>query len=190
MRSSHVLDRMAVTFDDEHAVAAAGLILPATLAVRLGIEELADEFIDLADKPGAHRPGRKVMTLIHSLVLGGNCIDDADALRSGSTGAVVGHRVMAPSTLGTFLRSFTFGHVRQLDRLAEAALTRAWAAGAGPGDAPMTFDLDSTITEVHGDQKQGAAYGYTPPVRLPPAAGQPRRNRRGAPHPHAQGVGQ
>jgi hypothetical protein len=68
---------------------------------------------------------------------------------------------MAPSTLGTFLRSFTFGHVRQLDRLAEAVLTRAWAAGAGPGDEPMTFDLDSTITEVHGDQKQGAAYGYT-----------------------------
>ncbi len=68
---------------------------------------------------------------------------------------------MAPSTLGTFLRSFTFGHVRQLDRLAEAALTRAWAAGAGPGRAPLTIDLDSTICEVHGHQKGGAAYGYT-----------------------------
>jgi hypothetical protein len=161
MRSSHVLDCVAVTFDDEHAVAAAGLILPATLAGRLGIEALADEVIDLGGKPGAHRPGRKVLTLIHSLVVGGECIDDADVLRSGSTGAVLGHQVMAPSTLGTFLRSFTFGHVRQLDRLAEAVLSRAWAAGAGPGDGPMTFDLDSTITEVHGDQKQGAAYGYT-----------------------------
>jgi hypothetical protein len=161
MRSFHVLDRVAVTFDDEHAVASAGLVLPATLANRLGIEALADELIDLGDKHGAHRPGRKVMTLIHSLLLGGDCIDDADVLRSGSTASVVGHRVMAPSTLGTFLRSFTFGHVRQLDRLAEAVLTRAWAAGAGPGDEPMTFDLDSTITEVHGDQKQGAAYGYT-----------------------------
>jgi hypothetical protein len=161
MRSSHVLDRVAVTFDDEHAVASAGLILPATLAGRLGIEALTDGLINLGDKPGAHRPGRKLMTLVHSLILGGDCIDDADVLRSGSTAAVLGHRVMAPSTLGTFLRSFTFGHVRQLDRLTEAVLTRAWAAGAGPGDAPMTFDLDSTITEVHGDQKQGAAYGYT-----------------------------
>jgi hypothetical protein len=161
MRSSHVLDRVALTFDDEHAVASAGLVLPATLANRLRIEALADELIDLGDRPGAHRPGRKVMTLMHSLLLGGDCIDDADVLRSGSTASVVGHRVMAPSTLGTFLRSFTFGHVRQLDRLAEAVLTRAWAVGAGPGDTPMTFDLDSTITEVHGDQKQGAAYGYT-----------------------------
>ena len=161
MRSSHVLDRLAVTFDDEHAVAAAGLVLPATLAGRLGIEALADELIDLGGKPGAHRPGRKVMTLIHSLVVGGDCIDDADVLRVGSTGAVLGHRVMAPSTLGTFLRSFTFGHVRQLDQLAGAVLSRAWSAGAGPGDAPMTFDVDSTITEVHGDQKQGASYGYT-----------------------------
>jgi hypothetical protein len=68
---------------------------------------------------------------------------------------------MAPSTLGTFLRSFTFGHVRQLDRLAEQLLGRAWAASAGPGDAAMTIDLDSTVCEVHGYHKQGAAYGYT-----------------------------
>jgi hypothetical protein len=68
---------------------------------------------------------------------------------------------MAPSTLGTFLRSFTFGHVRQLDRLTEQLLMRAWTAGAGPGDGPMTIDLDSTICQVHGYHKQGAAYGYT-----------------------------
>jgi hypothetical protein len=68
---------------------------------------------------------------------------------------------MAPSTLGTFLRSFTFGHIRQLDRVAETVLGRAWAAGAGPGDGPMTIDLDSTVCEVHGHHKGGAAYGYT-----------------------------
>jgi hypothetical protein len=68
---------------------------------------------------------------------------------------------MAPSTLGTFLRAFTFGHVRQFDRLTEQVLARAWGAGAGPGDGPMTIDLDSTICEVHGYHKQGAAYGYT-----------------------------
>src|SRR5512132_3807023 len=84
-----------------------------------------------------------------------------DLLRCGATSQVLGHRVMAPSTLGTFLRSFTFGHVRQLDRLTEQLLTRAWAAGAGPGDGPMTMDLDSTVCQVHGYHKQGAAYGYT-----------------------------
>jgi hypothetical protein len=101
------------------------------------------------------------LTLVHSLLVGGDCIDDADLLRCGQTASVLGHRVMAPSTLGTFLRSFTFGHVRQLDRLAEQLLMRAWAAGAGPGDGPITIDLDSTVCEVHGYHKQGATYGYT-----------------------------
>jgi hypothetical protein len=82
-------------------------------------------------------------------------------LRSGSTGGIFGHDVMAPSTLGTFLRSFTFGHVRQLDSLSEQMLTTAWGFGAGPGDAPVTIDIDSTIQQVYGRQKQGAAYGYT-----------------------------
>ncbi|MGH2722137.1 MAG: IS1380 family transposase [Actinomycetota bacterium] len=168
MRSSHELDRVRVLFDDDHVVASAGLLLPATLATHLGIEALADEMIDLGARPAAARPGRKVMTLVHSIVAGGECIDDADVLRCGSTAEVLGHRVMAPSTLGTFLRSFTFGHIRQLDRLSEAVLARAWAAGAGPGDDPMTIDLDSTITEVHGKAKQGAAYGYTRQLGLHP----------------------
>ncbi len=155
------LDRLQVAFDDEHAVANAGLVLTGTLAQRLDIEGLGDQMISLGERPGAFRPGRKIMSLVHSIVAGGDCIEDADVLRTGSTAQVLGHRVMAPSTLGTFLRSFTFGHVRQLDRLAEAALTRAWAAGAGPGDGPMTIDLDSTICEVHGHQKGGASYGYT-----------------------------
>ena len=73
----------------------------------------------------------------------------------------LGHRVMAPSTLGTFLRAFTFGHVRQLDRVLDVAVARAWAAGAGPGDRPLVLDLDGFIGEVHGYQKQGAGYGYT-----------------------------
>jgi len=102
------------------------------------------------------------------MVAGGDSIDDADVLRSGATGQVLSHRVMAPSTLGTFLRSFTFGHVRQLDKVAEVALGRAWAAGAGPGDEPMTMDLDSTVCEVHGYQKQGAAYGHTRVLGLHP----------------------
>jgi hypothetical protein len=95
------------------------------------------------------------------MVAGGDCIDDVELLRWGSTASVLGHRVMAASTVGTWLRSFTFGHVRQLDRLTEAILGRAWAAGAGPGDGPLVVDLDSTICEVCGYHKQGAGYGYT-----------------------------
>jgi hypothetical protein len=161
MPSSHSPDGLVVAFDDGHAVANAGLLLPATLAERLGIEAMVDQLVDLGDRPGAFRPGRKVLTLVHALVAGGDCIADADVLRTGSTAAVLSHRVMAPSTLGTFLRSFTFGHVRQLDQAAETILARAWAAGAGPGDGPLTIDIDSTICEVHGHHKDGAAYGYT-----------------------------
>jgi hypothetical protein len=161
MGSSHTLDQLDTCFDDTHAIANAGLLLPATLAERLGIEQAADALIDLGERAGAHRPGRKLLTLVHSMLAGGDCIDDADLLRCGATSWVLGHRVMAPSTLGTFLRAFTFGHVCQLDRLGEQILTRAWAVGAGPGDGPMTMDLDSTVCEVHGYHKQGAAYGYT-----------------------------
>ena len=161
MPSSHSPDALSVTFDDDHAVANAGLVLTATLARRLDVGGVVDDLVHLGSGPGAAFPGRKVMTLIHSLVAGGDCIDDCDVLRCGATEAVLGHRVMAPSTIGTFLRSFTFGHVRQLDKVSGVLLTRAWAAGAGPGEGPMTIDIDSTICELHGYHKQGAAYGYT-----------------------------
>ena len=161
MRSFHSLDTVAVMFDDDHAVASAGLMLTGTLAQHLGLEAIIDDCVDLAGRPGYYRPGRKALTLIHSMVAGGDCIDDSDVLRCGSTAEVLGHRVMAPSTLGTFLRAFTFGHVRQLDRASEQALTAAWAAGAGPGDDELTIDIDSSICEVYGYDKDGAAYGYT-----------------------------
>lgn len=161
MSSSHSLDGIAVSFDDDHAVASAGLVLTATLGQHLGLEAVVDDCVDLGDRPGYFRPGRKVMTLVDSMIAGGDFIDDADVLRSASTASVLGHQVMAPSTLGTFLRAFTFGNIRQLDRVAEIALRRAWAAGAGPGADPVTIDIDSTICEVYGYDKEGAAYGYT-----------------------------
>ena len=110
------LDSVQVSFDDSRSVADAGLILPGTLAARLGLERLINRCVDLGDRRGAFRPGRKVMTLVNAILAGADSIDDCDLLRSGSTGKVLGHRVMAPSTLGTFLRAFTFGHVRQLGR--------------------------------------------------------------------------
>jgi hypothetical protein len=155
------LDRLAVVFDDERAVANAGLLLPATLAGRLGVERLVNETVDLSGRPGGAGPGRKVLTLCHAMLLGADSIDDCDVLRSGRTGLVLGHELRAPSTLGTFLRAFTFGHVRQLDRVLAESLRRAWAAGAGPGEERLVIDIDSFVGEVHGYQKQGAAYGYT-----------------------------
>jgi hypothetical protein len=95
------------------------------------------------------------------MVLGADCIDDCAMLRSGQTRAVLGHGVAAPSTLGTFLRAFTFGHVRQLDRVLAQSLRRAWAAGAGPGAGRLIVDVDSFVGEVYGYDKQGAGYGYT-----------------------------
>jgi hypothetical protein len=161
MRSCHSLDRVAVTFDDDHAVANAGLIASATLAQHLGLRELFDDCIDLGAAAGRANVGLKAMTLIQSALAGGDCIDDADRMRVASTPTVLGHDVRAPSTLGTFLRSFTWGHVAQLDRVLDGVLCRAWAAGAGPGDAPLTIDVDSTVCETYGLKKQGAKFGYT-----------------------------
>lgn len=156
------LDSIEPRFDDEGLLADAGLLLPLSLAARLGLAELVAEKLDLGSRPAAARPERKAMTLVSAMLGGADSIDDCDLLRAGSTEAVLGHRVMAPSTLGTFLRSHTFGHVRQLESVAAELLRRAWAAGAGPGkDERLVIDLDSFVGEVHGYQKQGAAFGYT-----------------------------
>jgi hypothetical protein len=156
-----VHESAVVVFDDERVVANAGVMVPAVLADRLGIEALVEQAVCLGERSGAANPGRKVMTMLSAMALGADCIEDCDVLRSGRTAAVLGHRVAAPSTLGTFLRAFTFGHVRQLDRVLGEALRRAWAAGAGPGDGRLVVDVDSFVGEVHGYAKQGAGFGYT-----------------------------
>ena len=158
---SRGIDRIDVTFDDPNLVANAGLLLVATLVVRLRLERLINEMVDFTGRVGGALPGRKVLTLVHAMVAGGSHIDHADVLRSGATQSVLPHRVMAPSTLGTFLRAFSFGHVRQLDRVLAEALRRAWSLGAGPGDDRLVIDLDSTICAVCGKAKHGAGYGYT-----------------------------
>ena len=155
-------DRIQITFDDRRLVANAGLLLPATLARHLGLRELVDHHLDLGGAPGRANTGDKMLTLVASALAGGDCIDDADVLRTGGTACTLGGTVKAPSTLGTFLRSFRWGHVRQLDRVSRELLARAWQAGAGPGDGPLTIDLDSTICETYGLAKEGARHhGYT-----------------------------
>ncbi len=149
MLSDNHPDRIHVAFDDHRLVNNAGLILPATLALHLGLPQLLEKRLDLGNALGRANTGEKMLTLVASALAGGDCIDDADVLRTGRTAGTLGCVVKAPSTLGTclgtFLRSFRWGQVRQLDRVSRELLARAWAAGAGPGDGPLTIDLDSTI---------------------------------------------
>jgi Transposase DDE domain group 1 len=159
--ASRAIDGLDVTFDDPNLVANAGLVIVATLTTRLGLETLINRTVRLVGRVGGARPGRKVLTLVHTIVAGGSHIDHADMLRAGATQRVLPFRVMAPSTLGTFLRSFTFGHIRQLEAVIGEMIRRAWSMGAGPGSARLVIDVDSTICEVVGKQKQGAGYGYT-----------------------------
>lgn len=160
-RVLHPIDRITVTFDEPNLVANAGLLLVGTLVVRLELEQLVNRMVRLVGRVGGSRPGRKVLTLVHAMVAGASHIDHVEVLRAGGTGRLLPFRVMAPSTLGTFLRAFAFGHVRQLEAVVGEVLRRAWNMGAGPGSSRLVIDLDSTICEVEGKQKQGAAYGYT-----------------------------
>lgn len=154
------LDGVGAVFDEGRLVADAGLLLAGSLVGRLGLEAMLDEVVRPS---GAGRgSGAKLLTAVSSMLAGGSFIDDADRLRSGSGSAVLWFAVAAPSTLGTFSRSFTWGHVRQLDRALELALGRALRAGASPPPGgELTVDIDSTVCEVQGRAKQAAAYGHT-----------------------------
>ena len=162
MLPSEQPDRIHVAFDDHRLWPMLGCSLrspsPSTWDwVNSSTTTLTSEL-----RRGRANTGDKVMTLVASALAGGDGIDDADVLRTGRTAGALGCVVKAPSTLGTFLRSFRWGHVRQLDRVSRELLARAWAAGAGPGDGPLTIDLDSTICETYGLAKEGARdHGYT-----------------------------
>src|SRR4051794_8863651 len=143
------LDGVRVEFDDERVVTDAGVMLAATLADRLGLEALAGDAVRLRrDRPGAANAGRKVMAVLFAMVLGADSIDDCGVLRAGRTGRLLGGWIPAPSTLGTFLRAFTFGHVRQLDALLGRSLERAWQAGAGPGENRLIVDVAAAVSEI------------------------------------------
>jgi len=162
VKASHTLDAIRTSFDEQHLVANAGLLLPTTLMQRLGLEPLLRDSVDLGGVPGRANVGLKGVALIAMLLAGGKWVGDVAVLRAGETARVLGHWVAAASTMGTFLRAFTWGHVRQLDVVSGQLLARAWHAGAGPGAAPLTIDVDSTICETYGLAKQGGSrFTYT-----------------------------
>jgi hypothetical protein len=152
---------MSVRFDDPNLVSCAGLAAVLALAARRGLAGLVTERVRIAAKGGANAAA-KIVALVAGMVAGGDCITDMDLLRHGGMGRLV-DEVRAPSTLGTFLRLFTFGHVRQLDAVAAGFLTRLAAltpvlSGAG---RVAFVDLDDTVRATYGYAKQGAGRGYT-----------------------------
>lgn len=106
---SRAIDRFEVTCDDDSPVANAGLVVLATLMIRPGLEGLINSTVRLGGRVGGSRPGRKVMSLVATILAGGTHLDHADGLRAGATQRVLPLRMMVPSTSGTFLRSFTSG---------------------------------------------------------------------------------
>ncbi len=166
MKLSHTLTATSAVFDDPNLVSAAGLVPALALADRAGLRRLADEHLSVPGDKGANA-GLKVASLVAGMVAGADSIDDMALLRHGGMGRVFA-RAYAPSTLGSFLRAFTFGHVRQLDAVASRFLTNLAAQGgqAAPvlGDGSggrVLVDVDDTIIEVHGHAKQGAGFGYS-----------------------------
>lgn len=156
-RSTHV----SAAFDDSNLVSAGGLVPAMALAVKTCLGELADQWLTLPGYFGANA-GLKVTALVAGMVAGADSIDDMALLRHGGMKKIFAG-AYAPSTLGSFLRAFTFGHVRQLDALAARWLVNvaAVAPTASGIDDYALVDIDDTIKEVHGYRKQGSGYGYS-----------------------------
>ena len=160
MQASHDLSRVITTFDESNLVPNAGLLPAAVLAQRIDLAGLIDERLKLSEHGASS--GTKALTVVGSMLAGGDSIDDVAVLRAGASSSLF-DVTRAPSTIGTWLRAHKWSNVRQLDAISRELLARLWAANAGPVDlsAPLTIDVDSTIVQVHGRHKQGAAFGYT-----------------------------
>ena len=167
MQLSHTLRTTSAVFDDPNLVSSAGLVPALALADRAGLGELADDHLTVPADKGANA-GMKVCSLVAGMVAGADSIDDMAVLRHGGMGRLFA-RAYAPSTLGSFLRAFTFGHIRQLDAVASRFLitlakltgttTVATPIAGEPGQYALV-DVDDTVVEVHGHAKQGAGFGY------------------------------
>jgi hypothetical protein len=150
-----MLQTADVVFDDQRLVANAGVGLVSLLMRQMGVPQAAERLVSKG-----FRPGRKVCTVVAGMALGADSIDDLRVLRCGATERVLDHQAMAPETIGQWLRSLTWGHVAQLDKLLEHAIAGAWARGAGPSDDAVTIDMDASVHEVYGTKKQGASLAY------------------------------
>lgn len=161
MRLSHARRAVSVRFDDPNLVSCAGLAAVLALASRCGLAMLLADRLTIAAKGGANATA-KVLALIGGMVAGADSIDDMDLLRHGGMRRLF-DEVRAPSTLGTFLRLFTFGHVRQLDAVAARLLARLAAATpiVGGADQVAFLDIDDTLRQTYGYAKQGSGRGYT-----------------------------
>jgi Transposase DDE domain group 1 len=161
MQLSHTSPVVAAVFDEPNLVSSAGLVPVVKLAQDAGLRRLADEHLTLPTDKGANA-GLKLTSLVGGMLAGADSIDDMALLRHGGMGKVF-DACYAPSTLGSFLRQFTFGHVRQLDAVAARVLGNL--AGSTPLldgiEADVLVDVDDTIIEVHGHAKQGAGFGYS-----------------------------
>lgn len=165
---NHTPAAVSYSFDDTNLVSPTGLVPIMALAQQAGLLDLAEQRLTVtttgADK-GAN-PGAKLATLIAGMAAGADSIDDMNNLRHGGMSRLF-DRVYAPSTLGSFLRSFTFGHVRQLDAISTRLLTnldqhtRLLATSSATPHSSMIFvDVDDTVIDVHSARKQGAGFGY------------------------------
>jgi hypothetical protein len=162
---SHSFAAGSAVFDDEHLVSYAGLVPVMTLAEQTGLSRLLGEKIHIAEpriKSGAAYPSPKLVTVVAGMCVGADCIDDIDAVRSGGMTTLF-DGVYAPSTVGTLLREFTFGHARQLESvLREHLVALCERVDLLPGVGQEVFiDIDSLLRPVYGHAKQGASYGHT-----------------------------
>jgi hypothetical protein len=161
MRLSHARAAVTARFDDPNLVSCAGLVPVMALAQRCGLATLLVDRLTITAKGGANAAA-KILALVGGMVCGADSITDLDLLRHGGMGRLF-TGVRAPSTLGTFLRLFTFGHVRQLDAVAAGLLARLAAATPVLPDADqlVLVDIDDTVRQTYGYAKQGAGRGYT-----------------------------
>ncbi|WP_104177520.1 IS1380 family transposase [Cryobacterium sp. Y50] len=162
MQVSHTTRAVAHVFDDSNLVSSAGLVPAMKLAEKAGLRRLADKWLSVPTDKGANA-GLKIASLVAGMVADAEAIDDMAVLRHGGMRKLFAH-LYAPSTLGSFLRAFTFGHVRQLDAVASRFLINLAALSPLISPEPDDYvflDVDDTIIEVHGNQKQGASFGYS-----------------------------
>ena len=164
MHSSYTFTAGSAVFDEQNLVSASGLVPVLELAEQSGLSRLIDEHVVLPStrvKSGAVNPAGKLTSIVAAMACGADSIDDAGVLRAGGTPRVF-NEVYAPSTLGIFLREFTFGHSKQLAAVARAHLVALAAhtpllAGA---EERMFLDIDSLLRPVYGKAKQGASFGH------------------------------